>query len=182
MARPKIVTTFGVLNLLFALFGGCGQVLAIPILRLEAGSHPENRAYDPLVARPVLLACLKVVIVGSLLLAAVLAASGVGLLLMKPWGRRLALVYGWLSVALAVAGIVLNATAYFPALFDQAWMMPDEPGRAGLVVVALGGFIGGSLCGLGYPVALLIGATRRSFVAAFSPPADGDPPRVPASN
>ena len=182
MNRPRIVTAFGILNLAWTLFSVCGNLQALPFLELEPGSRPDIPAYVPLVEHPAFLAYLKAAIVAQFLLAVPLAVSGVGLLLLKPWGRRLALLWAWISIALAVLGIVLNLTVYLPALWEHAQTMRDGPERTAMLGGALGSSIGSMIGGLGYPIALLIGATRRSFVEAFAPHAEGNPPPVPTPN
>lgn len=184
MTRPNVVTVFGIVNLSFALIYLCGlAALSSPVLALKEGSEPADPLYAPLLQHPVFLVYTKVSMMVGGVLSVLLAASGVGLLLMKSWGRRLAVFYSAFSSVLGALGLLLYGTVYMPAVLEHAQKMPEGPSRTALVVGAQIGIVLSGLCGLLYPIVLLICMTRPRFVALFGtqlpdtgPPAADAPP------
>src|SRR5262245_6044036 len=123
MPRPTVVTVFGILNLSFALLGLCGLAIASPILVLKEGSDAADPMYATLLEHPVYLVYTKVSMMAGGVLNVLLAASGVGLLLMKSWGRRLAVFYAAFAVLMGALGLLLQATVYAPAVMQNAEKM-----------------------------------------------------------
>jgi hypothetical protein len=171
MTRPARVTVFGVMNLVFALFGLCGAGMSVPLLTLPADSQSGDPLYAPFLAHPWYLAYTKASIVFGGVLILLLAASGVGLLLMKGWGRRVAVMYAAAAIVLNGVGLLLDVTVYMPALLEHTRTMAEGPVRTGIEIGARASLVLTAIGGVGYPVVLLICATRRKFVEAFSPPA-----------
>jgi hypothetical protein len=169
MNRPASVTVFGVLNLAFALFGLCGAAMSVPILTLHSDAQSGDAVTAPFLEHPWYLAYTKasIVVGGGVIL--LLAASGVGLLLMKNWGRRAAVLYAASAIVLNGIGLLLESTFYVPSLLEHTRTMPEGPVRTGIEIGARVSLIVTAVGGLGYPIVLLVFATRRKVVEAFSP-------------
>ncbi len=166
-ARPTSVTVLGVLNLLFACCGcfglaGTAVLVAAPDLLgkedLAVGALRDSAAYSTWMKASIPL---TVISVGAQV------ASGIGLLMVKSWGRRLAI--GW-----AVFAVVW----YLPAISARAEQMDNAAARGGALGGAVGGLAGGFCMGLAYPVVLLWLLARPNVVAAFAQQGEGElPPR-----
>src|SRR5262245_6129321 len=100
--RPVGVTVMAVLAIVFGLFGACGAVMSAPILFLDPASGTKELAYRPYLEMPGLLLFTKANAVLGIFAAAALITSGVGLLLVRPWARTLALVWAAYSVLSSV--------------------------------------------------------------------------------
>jgi len=176
MKRPPVVTVFGVLNLVFALGGLCVAAITTPLLTLQKGAEPADPLYAPYLEHPLFLMFTKASIVLSAFLYVLLATSGVGLLLMKGWGRSLAVVFATVTIVLSALGLALEYTIYLPAVLEHTGTMAEGPVKTGMVIGAYGGLVMGACFGLAYPIALLIFMTRAKFVALFAPPSPDAPP------
>jgi hypothetical protein len=113
-----------------------------------------------------------------LVLSALLIAAGIGLLNKRPWGRKLSIAYGVLSIAVQLAGHYYTIAFMFPAMRDFYLQMEQEYPKfaflfassrmsmwAGLVVVPVG---------LAYPIVVLVLMTRRGVVAVLA----GEPAEI----
>jgi hypothetical protein len=174
--RPTSFTVFAILCFVFGGFAVLGFLMALPIYALEAGRPAENPAYEALVQPPGLMTYTKVANVLALLTAPLLVAAGVGLMRMRAWARTLCIVYGAYGVAAAVVGLVFNLAVYLPAIQDAAAAQPTAM-RTGMIGGVVFAIIAGVICGLGWPIALLIFSFRRATVDALraTPPAPDEP-------
>ena len=100
---------------------------------------------------------------------AVLAASGIGLLKMKLWGRKLAIAYAVGSVIVGIVAFVVTQRYLLSPLAESH----ERAAAAGTAA----GYAGGIL-GLVYPVILLAFMFKRSVVAALR--RANEPPVPPA--
>jgi hypothetical protein len=177
MNRPTVVTVFGILNLTVALLGLCGAAIASPILALKAGTEPVDPIYAPYVQHPVYLEFEKAAVVVRGLVYVLLAASGVGLLLMKGWGRRAAVFYAATAIVLGAVSLLLEYSIHLPAVLEHTRTMAEGPVKTGMIIGAYAFVAGGAVCGIAYPITVLVFVTRRKFVALFEPGSpDGPPP------
>jgi hypothetical protein len=98
----------------------------------------------------------------------VLLASGIGLLMTRPWGRKLAVGYAMYAVVTAILGIGIQLVFVLPGVFAQAQALPGAEANATLFG-AIGGVVGGSI-GLVYPGLLWFFMTRPHVLAAYGGP------------
>jgi hypothetical protein len=163
--RPASATVFGVLNLVFGIFGICGGVvtggllvvLAIPEMAeslnelegMEAFQNPSYRAF------------LLVTTIINSLLTIVLLISGAGLLKFKAWGRTAAIWYAIPQIVAIIAGGLVQFFLFIKPAIENA-----APGAQGIGEIsgAIGGIVG-MFFSLLYPVLLLIFMNRKTFVA-----------------
>lgn len=176
MNRPTVVTVFGILNLAYSLIGFCLSAASVPLLTVKAGAEPVDPMYAPYVQHPLLLAYMKAAIFVSGAMYVLLALSGVGLLLMKSWGRRVSVIYAAAAIVFGAIGLAIEITFGLPLVLEHTKTLADGPVRTGIIVGAYIGVAFGVVCGLGYPITLLVCVTRKSFVAAFAPPSPDAPP------
>jgi hypothetical protein len=173
MQRPASVTTFGVLNIIFAVLGlFCLVGTAALFVSPNAGLNPvarvirENAAYA---------AWMKVSLLLGVAASFVLLAAGIGLLRLKPWARKLSIGYAIYGIIFSVLGALMNFLFLFRPMLAEA-ARAQGPEAAGAMGGAVGGMIG-SLTGMIYPILLLVFMTRPKVVAAFQAPAE--PPILP---
>jgi hypothetical protein len=164
MQRPVSVTVFGILNIGFAAFGVFGIFATLALFSMEGGTaNPvirimrENAAYA---------GWLKITIPLGVLACLALLACGIGLLMMKSWARKLAIVYSIYAIVFGLIGVVVNFMFLFRPLMQEA-AQRQGPEAAGAIGGAIGGTLGGCI-GMIYPILLLIFMTRPKIVAAFS--------------
>ena len=170
MNRPTSVTVFGVLNLVFAVMGTFGLAMAAIVIFFNPFPQPEglptSEVYDTFNKL-----MFPVSVVGALMLG----ASGIGLLLMRPWGRVLAVAYSMLTVVTTIAAMVMQ-WIFFTGPILEYYEGQEGPEASGALIGAIGGSIGG-VVGLIFPVLLWYFMTRPRVVAAFHgvpAPANGE--------
>ena len=172
MERPGSVTAFGILNIVFAVFGFLGLfgtialfsmsgTLNIPVVKIMRES-------------PVYSTWLKLTIPLGLLSCGVLLAAGVGLLRMKNWARKLSIGYAIYGIVFSILGLVMNFVFLIRPMLEEA-AQKQGPEAAAAYGGVMGGTIGGCI-GLIYPILLLVYMMRPKLVAAFHPPS---PPPLP---
>jgi hypothetical protein len=115
---------------------------------------------------PTLNTWLKLSIPLTVLSCSVLLAAGAGLLLLKPWARKLSIAYAIYALVMGVIASVINYMFLTLPLLEEAQRRkgPEAAGAIGGVVASAGGCVG-----LVYPILLLIFMTRPKVVAAFRP-------------
>jgi len=154
--RPQSVTVLGILNIVF---GGM-SLLCSPFGILSLLIPQPNSPFQ-------LSAEMKVFsLVGyavGFVFAAVLLASGIGLLNLKKWARQAAYVYGWVAICWGVLGAIANGFMLSSSLRD----LPSEamPAVVGGIV---GGMCGGMCIGLIYPIILIIILRKPDVIEACS--------------
>ncbi len=160
MQRPTSVTVFGVLNLVFSVWGLGALAFAAFFLLTDLFPTPEG-------LQPTGLASAYQVFsfVWGFGGSVVLAVCGVGLLLMRPWARVLAIAYAVFTIVMTI----VNTTAtYFLITRPMIEHFRDEgvPEMAGAVGGVFGGMIGGCFA-LIYPILLWYFMSRPRVVSAF---------------
>lgn len=196
--RPALVTVVAIINLSFGILGvlclscaGFGLAMIVPALQKApakpGGPDPMRDlkdlfdVFDKIPGYSTVMLASGVL---SLVMSAVLLASGVGLLKMRGWGRMLALAYAVYSLLSAV-GMTAYSMAYvqpaIPAAVEEiekkreADKLPLNPNLSQLKGSAGGGGNPtGNLLGVLYGIALLVllnlPDVRRAFADAASPP------------
>src|SRR5262245_33118689 len=100
--RPGVVTTFGILNIVFGVLGIvctiCGGVALFGVMAL-ASNLPKNEFNFPPFPDKVKSLTVVDMALGTVMAIALIVA-GIGLLGMKPWARLLSLAYGGVKIVL----------------------------------------------------------------------------------
>lgn len=161
--RPTSITVFGVLNIVFAGFGVFGLLGSAVVL--FGASDSNNPVIKIMHENPGYAMWLKIGLFMGIPSCAALAASGIGLLRLKPWGRVLSIVYAIYAVLVGILSTAINLIFLVLPLLHQA-QEQNGPESAGLIGGAIGSGLGGCF-GLIYPVLLLIFMTRPKVAAAF---------------
>lgn len=165
MYRPTPVTVFGILNILKA---GTGLFFATTAVALLFGpASLGNPALEALRENHFFATWMKLAIPLHVLSAAVLLATGIGLLCLKSWARKLSIAYAIYSIAVCTLSMAVNAIFLSqPFLHNQ-----QDPQSAATATFAIIGGGAGVCLGLLYPILLFIFMLRPNVVAAFNPPA-----------
>jgi hypothetical protein len=167
--RPTSATVFGILNLVFACLGLCGVVFGA--IAMFAASSIPNAPPNPaieLMEQNEAYRMFTIVTMGLGFLATIaLGLGGIGLLMMRSWGRKLSIGYAVYTIIAGLVGTVANWFWLIQPLLEQADAMGPGPEKAGAIGGAIGGMFGGCI-GLAYPVILLFFMMRPSLVQAFS--------------
>jgi len=161
--RPASINIFGILNIVFAVMGIIGLLGGAALL--FAAPDLNNPMIKIMRENPGYATWLKISFLLGIPSCAVLAASGIGLLLLKPWARILSVIYAVYAIVLGLIGTVLNVIFLVLPMLHQA-QGQNGPEAAGAIGGAIGGSVGGCI-GLIYPVLLLIFMTRPKLVDAF---------------
>lgn len=165
--RPTAVTVFGVLNIIFGVLG----LLCTPLMLLPLQSGSALQQGNPVAQAMTQPGLYRTYMMGSLgfgLVAAVaLLAAGIGLLLLRPWGRALSIGYGIYAIVSGVIGMAVT-WLYLIQPMMQAAGQRQGPEAAAAMGGAVGGLAGGCI-GMVYPILLLVFMTRPGIVAAFEP-------------
>ncbi|MEX0678659.1 MAG: hypothetical protein WD063_16385 [Pirellulales bacterium] len=173
MQRPTSVTVFGVLNIVFSVLGVVGIAFSAVLLYAmpQLPGAPEiNTVPD---------GWMIFSLVWGVLGATVLFVSGIGLLLLRPWGRLAAIGYAIATIGMTVVGLAMHwiyvVRPTLALLNGQDGPPPEAVGAA------IGGFVGGCI-GPIYPLLLWYFMTRPNVLAAFGgiPAADAESPWSPA--
>jgi hypothetical protein len=165
MNRPTSVTVFGILNIVFSVWGLFGVLFSALVMAL--GSAPGTfggPAVAAMQSHPVLRVWTIASLPLGLMAAIVLFAAGIGLLLLKPWARVASIGYGIYAIIMAIAGIVLNVTITVPLMMQTS---VAGPGGEIAAVAGMVGAVFGGLISLIYPTLLIIFMTRQNVVDAF---------------
>jgi len=161
--RPTSATVFGILNILF---GGLGLLSAPFSWLLYADSADDNLILSAMVTNDVYSSWTQATVILGAIASAVLIASGVGLLNMKPWARVAAIGYSWYTIVIMLIGVIMLWFFVYSPLLDELKTIQDTVQKTLLMGGLLGGLVGG-LIGLIYPVMLLVFMTRPRLVAAL---------------
>ena len=184
MKRPTTITVFGILNIVFSIFGMCGLGLAVaqPAIQQameqavrDAGEEvQEDPLQKALAADPNFQLMTNISngfgAVGTL----VLLIAGIALLLMKPWGRTLSIGY---SIYDILSKIVFNALIFrsMMPIIEAQEEVADGPPVEVISGIVAGGMGCGLIFGLIYPILLLVFMLRPTVASAFAAPGDGEP-------
>lgn len=175
MKQPTSAIVFGVLGIIFGALGLLGSAFSLFVLQLD---DPEMDPLLSMIENPDLyLGWIQFNQILGALFAGVLLVSGIGLLLVREWARRLSVGYAVFTIAFGFLAMAVNWFFFLRPMFGQA-MASDDPGLIGGVV----GGIAGSLIGLIYPAVLLFFMSRpgvRAIFRAWPDPPEPEPPYAP---
>ncbi len=155
MLRPTSVTVFGVLNLIFGFFGilSTGFLAAV----LISGSPVINANTGGALVDWWMRINTGLAIVFSL----VLFVSGIGLLRMRPWGRKFSIGYSVYAIVSTVVGVIVQFSLMIVPIMDA------QRGGNLTAFAMLVPSVVGSCIGLIYPILLWFFMTRPHVIAAF---------------
>jgi hypothetical protein len=106
--------------------------------------------------------------------SAVLLTTGIGLLRLKPWARKVSIGYAIYAILFVLINVPINFFLLYWPMLEHGRQLQGPQGVV-MIFAAILGTVGGVL-GWVYPVLLCIFMTRPKFVAAFQ-----SPPPLPAS-
>lgn len=172
--RPRAVTVFGVLNIVFAGLGLIGVISSAAMFASSATS--DNSVIKIMRENPGYMLWNKIWIPLGLLTIAMLLTAGIGLLRLKPWARLLSVGYGIWAIVSSLAGLVVNYFFLVRPMVEEASRKAGAE-AAGAIGGAVGAMFGGCI-GMVYPILLLIFMTRSKVIQAFRP-SSGAPPAIP---
>lgn len=168
--RPASVMVFGILNLVLGALGICGNAFGAIALFVKFPAQGPNPMLE-LMQTSTAYRAMTIVLLGLGLIGTImLIISGVGLLKFKPYGRSLAVVYGFYTIATVIIGTVVNTFVVTMPMWAKLESMPPGPEKAGLIAGLVSGVVG-SCFGFIYPCLLLFFMTRKNVVDALR--ADG---------
>lgn len=153
--------------MVFAAFGFLGTFASIALFMMPGNSN--NPVIRIMHDTPAYAAWVKFSIPLGLLACGALLAAGIGLMLLKPWARKLSIGYAIYALVFGLINIVINFLFLVRPMLEQA---REQHGAeaAGAIGGAIGSSVGGCI-GLIYPILLLIFMFRPNVVAAFRPAA-----------
>jgi sulfite exporter TauE/SafE len=167
--RPTVAVVLGILNIAFGVLGICGGIVGL----ISQFSHGMKQSEIP----ANLQNWMHVVEAIRIVLCVALIASGIGLLMVKNWGRLLAMIYAIVDIPVALVNSALTAKTIEPVLKQLHADIPPE--MHGPLVI--GAVAGGVCCGLIYPIVLLILLNLKDIRAAFAASSSVPPPVSPPS-
>lgn len=166
--KPVAGIVFGILNLLFGTLGICGIAFSslMFFIPLDPDMVRQNPALQLLQDNQFYKLFMQASIVVGGVFTFVLIGAGVGLLMMKSFGRTLSIWYGWYGIISTVLTAVVNVFIVFPALIDHMNNMPQGPAQAGAIGGIIGGIVGIVIAPI-YPGLLLFFMYRPKIIAAY---------------
>ncbi len=167
MRRPVSTVVFGILNLAFAMSGLMGLFMSAAML-FSRDAARGNPVVELARKNPGYALFMEISVPLGIAAMFVLLLGGVGLLLLKPWGRHLSILFGLYGIVASIAGVVVNWYFLMP-LLAKAAELPAGPLRAGWIAGVIGGVAGAGL-GIIYPIALLCFMFRPTIEAACQSP------------
>lgn len=165
---PVAATVFGILNLVFGIFGICGNAFSavgflIPINAQMAAQNPvlklmnDNQGYRLF---------LQGSVVAGFLGTIVLITAGAGLLTQRPLGRQLSIGWAIYAIIAVLLGLVVNVLVVFPVLIKQFNELPPGGAQGGAIGGIIGGIVG-AIVGVVYPALLLYFMYTPKVIAAY---------------
>ena len=170
---PLAGIIFGVLHILYGLSmllcnGISGLVF---VVKLPAEMVEGNAGMDAM-ANPFFRLYSQCGIVASMISGVIFIVAGVGLLRLRPFGRRLSIWVALLEYFLLLLSVVLNGIYLLPLLLKQINTLPSgTPEQMGALIALISVSIGVVFSAL-YPTLVLFCMTRPKMVAAYAPAND----------
>lgn len=156
---PGSIKVLGILNLVFSGLGAIGLMFTYGVHFGNLALGPRNPVIEIAHSSPEYMSFLRwSMIVGALGIIA-FAASGIGLLKTRVWGRKLALAYGVYGILSSIIGLV--ATQHY--VLGPLSRSLDRAANAGI----MGGYMGGIL-GTVYPAILIAFMMKANVRAHFN--------------
>jgi hypothetical protein len=182
--RPVVVLVFAILNLVF---GGitilsflCGGIV-VAFVFAALSRVPGGTPITPLPSG--LVTFFIAVFIYGFIMSIVLILSGIGLLNMRPWGRKTAIAYSIVTIAYTIIATVINITYAGPAMHKWQRDLQEEikrdqqskgiasrnvydPSQSSVLDAASS--IVGAILGIAYAIALLVVMYLPHVSAAFA--------------
>jgi hypothetical protein len=177
MQRPTSVTVLGILNIVFAAFGVMGFAISILMIFVKPELNVKNPVLDMMRQNPGYAMYTNISMVIGAVFTLVLGLAGIGLLMLRPWGRTLSIVYAVFAIISVIVNSFLNYYFLIAPLMDK--LAAQQPGQE--KAAAIGGIVGmvaGVCIGPIYPVILLIFMYRPNVKAAFGAQDSADQFRI----
>lgn len=174
--RPLPVTIFGTFNLILHLT--CGIVCGPGILFLMLAPTPARDALfeDGMRGNLVYWWLTLINMVIGCVAMLVATAGNVAMLMMKDWGRRVVIGYGWFSIVSSLLGTAVSW--YFDGTaLASGTLTPQQNNELILGLLTQAGCV--VVFGLAYPLAQIYLLGRRSVIEAFQLAAAPPPPFDP---
>jgi len=167
--RPISITIFGILNIGMGVLGLGGALLSV--LFQDLGSSAASPSVNSIFAfmatlnqHPIYILWNKITIPLNAAASLLLAAAGIGLLLLKNWARLASIAFGFYKIIVAF----LNGAVFYLALRDILANAMQETGPPLVIILIATGLVGVILT-LVYPVLLIYFMMRPKVVQAFQP-------------
>lgn len=165
-AKPVSLTVFGIINIVWGLMSLCGFGWTAVQMAIM-GSQPQEFR-DPtleMMETNTTYFAFMVTSMGLGFFAAIaLIAGGIGLLNGKPYGRTLSIVYAAYAILFGIIGIVFNLLFMVEPTMAQIEEIAQGPERTAAMAGIIGAFVGFGICGMIYPIVLLIFMMRGPIV------------------
>ncbi|MEM9414872.1 MAG: hypothetical protein AAGA29_05270 [Planctomycetota bacterium] len=171
MNRPRVFIVFGVINLLFAAGWMLNGFISLIVLAFSPEFYTNNNPMGvdtaPILATyaalesPVFKSYWIANGILGLLAGGLIGLGGVGLLMARPWGRRLSLIWSVAAVLLVAVSVGMMNGYFVPAYASQT----NEP-LPGSVENALA-IVGSLILRWAYPVVLMVLLPRPKVTAMF---------------
>jgi hypothetical protein len=117
--RPTSATVFGTLSVVFGGWRLLVRFLTILVGSLVGGAPSESPVTRAMESSPVWSAWAAVAHPLSYVAAVVMVTMGIGLLMVKPWARKVAIGYGIYAILMSIVSGVLTFAFLMPALSSQ---------------------------------------------------------------
>ncbi|MGD9648295.1 MAG: hypothetical protein AB7U73_21465 [Pirellulales bacterium] len=160
MPRPISVIVFGTLNLVFGVFSllSFGMQLILALGFANAVQPQFSGGYQ-----------LYQTILTPIAVAAVFAqlASGIGLLMLREWARKLAIGFAIYTLLASVLNVVMMVVFRADFMGQFTATMPNDESRRIFIIGFLGAMVFGTLIWLAYPTLMWYFMTRPHVKAAF---------------
>ena len=155
---------FGILNIVFFVLGLCGTIIPLSVVFVQQNPNaPSNPLIDLMQSSDAFKAFTVISAGLGLVGAIVLCFAGIGLLMMRNWGRLLSVYYAIYSIVTGLVAVAVSAYLIWLPLIQRAKGPAEVGGAVGGVTVGAGGTCVGML----YPIVLLVFMCRPGFVAAL---------------
>jgi hypothetical protein len=176
MQRPASVTVLGILNIVFAALGLMGIAFYIAMMFMPPALNTKNPVLDLMRQNPGYATYANISMVLGGVLTLVLGLAGIGLLMLRPWGRLLSIAYGVFGIISVIVNAAVNYYFLLAPMIDKQAALP--PGREKMAAMAgIMGMVVGTCLGPVYPVVLLVFMYRANVKAAFHAPNSADQSR-----
>jgi hypothetical protein len=166
MNRPTSVLVLGILNIVFAALGLMGIAFSIAMMFMPPALNMKNPVLDLMRQSPAFAMYINIsMVVGGVFTLALLLA-GVGLLMFRPWGRHLSIIYAIFAIISLIVNSLINYYFLVAPMIDK--LAAAQPGQEKAAAIgAIVGMVAGTCMGPVYPVILLIFMFRPNVKAAF---------------
>ena len=154
--RPTSLLVLGILNICFGALAGIGAVGALFMIFMTQTQGGTSGTWAMAGASPTVFILQQALNLLGGLVGLALGVAGVGLLLMKPWGRRVSLSCAVYMILQTVLGVALAAFQFAPLT-----------GAGAPIWVMVGSLVVGTCFALIYPIVLLVLLNRPIVIDAF---------------